>query len=359
MKFIISIFIFCVVLFIYLHIQFQLKTSNDLEIYEIDDVSKTKLEEVCDMRQPLFFDYQNDKIIEMSNRKFIEENYHAFEIKIRNSKETENERENGLYLPLPLHASLKLFNEDKNAAYFTENNADFLEETGIIKSFKYNDEFLRPFMVSNCNYDIMMGSNNTRTPFRYMVNYRNYFLLTYGTAKIKIAPPQSIKYLYPKYDYENFEFSSPINPWDVQAKYSADFDKMKCLEFDLVPGKILYLPSYWWYSIQFGENTCISCFYYRTYMNNIAILPYLSLHALQIQNVKRNIVKKIDETIVDPTIQKIVPNNTNEIRYDPSTEKNIDTTTNEVNPQSGVIQEPESIQETKVIKETNISDLPI
>jgi hypothetical protein len=29
-------------------------------------------------------------------------------------------------------------------------------------------------------------------------------------------------------------------------------------------------------------------------MNNIAITPYVALHALQIQNVKRNVVKKID-----------------------------------------------------------------
>jgi hypothetical protein len=292
MEFIITIFIFCLVLFIYLHIQFQLKTGNDLEIYEIDDVSKSKLEEVCDMRQPLLFDYHNDKIVEMSNRTFIEENYHAFEIKIRNSKDTDCDRENELYLPLPFHASLKLFNEDKDASYFTENNSDFLEETGIVKSFKYNDDFLRPYMVSNCNYDLLMGSNNTRTPFRYMVNYRNYMLLTCGTAKIKITPPQSTKYLYPKYDYENFEFSSPINPWKVQPKYSADFDKIKCLEFNLTPGKMFYLPAYWWYSIEFTKDTCISCFYYRTYMNNLAILPYLSLHALQIQNVKRNVVKK-------------------------------------------------------------------
>ena len=28
-------------------------------------------------------------------------------------------------------------------------------------------------------------------------------------------------------------------------------------------------------------------------MNNIAILPYITLHALQIQNVKRNTVKKV------------------------------------------------------------------
>ena len=28
------------------------------------------------------------------------------------------------------------------------------------------------------------------------------------------------------YDYDNFEFKSPVNPWSPQPKYSADFDKM-------------------------------------------------------------------------------------------------------------------------------------
>jgi hypothetical protein len=29
-------------------------------------------------------------------------------------------------------------------------------------------------------------------------------------------------------------------------------------------------------------------------MNNMAITPYIGLHILQIQNIKRNVVKKID-----------------------------------------------------------------
>jgi hypothetical protein len=141
----------------------------------------------------------------------------------------------------------------------------------------------------------MMGSANTCTPFRYEINYRNYYLLTEGSAQIKLAPPHSIRYLYPNYDYENFEFRSPVDPWSPQPKYIADFDKMKCLEFTLTPGKTLFLPAYWWYSIKFvNSDTSISCFRYRTYMNNIAILPYIGLHALQIQNVKRNVAKKID-----------------------------------------------------------------
>jgi len=320
MKIIISFFIFCLVLFIYLHVQFHLKTSEDLEMYEVEQPSKDKLEEICDIRQPVLFDFDSQKIEETSNRSFIYNNYHAFEIKIRNIKEQEPNTE--LYIPLPIHSACKLFNEDKKSTYFSENNKDFLEETGVIKNLKYNDEFLRPYMVSNCNYDILLGSNDTCTPFRYEINYRNFFLLTEGNAQIKLAPPYSIKYLYPIYDYENFEFRSPVNPWNPQAKYIADFDKIKCLEFTLTPGKTLFIPAYWWYSIKFTNKTSISCFHYRTYMNNIAISPYIGMHALQIQNVKRNVVKKasinelnseinvsekvIDETVVDNKINDYI-----------------------------------------------------
>jgi len=334
MKIIIGIFIFCLVLFIYLHIQFHLKTGDDLEMYEIEEPSKDKLEEICDLRQPVLFDFESQKITETTNKNYITNAYHAFEIKIRNSNETQTDVE--LYMPLPLHSANKLFHEDKTSSYFTENNTDFLEETGIIKNFRYNDEFLRPYMVSNCNYDIMFGSAQTCTPFRYEINYRNYFLITQGTAQIKLAPPQSIKYLNPDYDYENFEFRSPVNPWSPQPKYSADFDKIKCLEFTLTPNKILFIPAYWWYSIKFNtSNTSISCFHYRTYMNNAAITPYIALHALQIQNVKRNVVKKVSI------------NELNNQSYEINTP--LDDTTNE---------NSENTTTTTEISGTSISELP-
>jgi len=322
MKIIIGFFIFCLVLFIYLHIQFHLKTSADLEMYEIEDPSKDKLEEICDIRQPVLFDFDSKKIIDASNKANIVNNYNAFEIKIRNIKDTDINSE--LYIPLPLHSAIKLFEEDKSSSYFSENNSDFLEETGIVKHFKYNDGFLRPYMVSNCNYDIMIGSNNVCTPFRYEINYRNYFLLTQGSAQIKMAPPHSSRYLYPIYDYENFEFRSPVNPWTPQTKYIADFDKIKCLEFTLTPGKTLFIPAYWWYSIKFTNNTSISCFHYRTYMNNIAIMPYIGLHALQIQNVKRNVAKKVS---INEINNEVIPPNSDvndNDTLDNEKQKNID-----------------------------------
>lgn len=292
---IIGMFIFCVILFLYLHIQFHLKTSDDLEIYEIDQASKDRLEEICDLRQPVLVDFsegENEyKIINTTNKQFLLENYPVFEVKIRNKNDVSSESD--ICVPLQLHVAVKLFNEDSNASYFSEGNMDFLQETGAIKNMTYNDEYLRPYLVSNCYYDVLFASKNLETPFRYDLNYRNYYLVTQGSIKVKLSPPKSSKYLYPISDYENFEFKSPINPWNPQSKYKADFDKIKCLEIVLVPGKILYIPAYWWYTFKFGENTSVSCLKYRTYMNNVAISPKIFMYTLQNQNVERKIARPI------------------------------------------------------------------
>jgi hypothetical protein len=275
----------------YLHIQFHLKTSDDLEMYEIDSASKDKFEEICNLRQPVLFDFDNKKIVKTTNIDYLVTNYAAFEMKIRNSKEQDYSSE--IYMPLPIHAAINLFNEDKNSAYFSENNMDFLQDTAVIKNLQYNDEYLRPYMVSNCNYDILCGSAGTITPFRYEINYRNYFLCSQGSVQIKLAPPKSKKYLHSTNDYENFEFRSEINPWDPHPQYIADFDKVKCLELTLQKGKTLYVPAYWWYSIKFNKGASVTFLRYRTYMNNIAILPQIVMYGLQIQNVKRDIAKKV------------------------------------------------------------------
>ena len=330
MEIIINTCIFCVILFLYLHIQFHLKTSEDLEMYEIDQPSKERLEDICNLRQPVIFDFECQKIMDTSNKTYILDHYYAFEMKIRN---TSNPNDDVLYIPLPVHSSMKLFEEDKTSSYISEHNQDLLDETGIGKNMKYNDEFLRPYMVSDCKYDVLMGSNHTYTPFQYALNYRNYFLLTQGSAKIKLAPPHSIKYLYPKYDYENYEFRSPVNPWSPQPKYVADFDKIKCLEITLTPGKTLFIPAYWWYSIQFNDsNTSISCFYYKTYMSTLATLPYTCMYLLQIQNVKRNVVKQATTNINNNNNNiNINTINNNDNNNNIIINNNIDNTNNNIN----------------------------
>ena len=292
MNIIFGILIFCVVLFIYLHIFFQLKTSNDLEIFEIEQPSKENLEEICDLRQPVTFEFNNERLNDTCSLKSIHSNYGAFDIKVRNLKNIDDESE--MYIPLTLNAGIQLFHNDTEKKYISERNQDFLEETGLVKSFRYNDAFLRPYMVSKCEYDILTSSNEVRTPFKYDINYRNFYLVTQGVVKVIMAPPKSSKYLYPNADYENFEFSSPINPWNVQHQYKPDFDKIKCLELVLRPNTMLYIPAFWWYSFEFSDDTSLCSFKYRTYMNTFANFPKYFIRFLQTQNVKRNVVKKME-----------------------------------------------------------------
>jgi len=298
MKAIITVLLFCIVLFFYLHIHFQLKVSNDLEVFVLDNLtfSKVKLEELCDLRQPVLLDFPEDIILQSCNQPTLLSQHSNIEVNVREKKEetTEthtqtaalNENEN-IYLPLPLKHCIELLKKDEKSVFFTENNSSFLDESGITKKIQQNDKYIRPPMTSNAKYDILLGGNMSTTPLRYEISYRNYFVLTSGRVKIKLLPPKSSYYLHETKDYENFEFISPMNVWNIQSKYQTDFEKVKTVEVELsVPGKAIYIPAYWWYSIQFIEDASvlINC-KYKTYMNVVAILPHIGLYFLQNQNI--------------------------------------------------------------------------
>ena len=85
MKIFLTVVIFSVVLFLYIHMHFHLKTSNDLEVYTIENVSKDRLEEICNLKQPVLFEYKNDNLMELVNITKMEEIYGAFDVKIRKS----------------------------------------------------------------------------------------------------------------------------------------------------------------------------------------------------------------------------------------------------------------------------------
>jgi hypothetical protein len=306
---VVSIFIFCIVLFLYLHIHFHLKRSNDLEVYEIEQPSKQRLEEVCDIRQPTTFEFYNDQIIAQLSYQGIHTNYRAFDINIRDVGKTGSasatttdaakapqkgtEDEVVLYIPVTFKIAHEVLKKDTERKYISERNTDFIEETGLMKIFQLNDEFLRPYMVSTCMYDIMMASTGTITPLRYEVNYRNYFLVTQGRIKILLIPPKDTRYLYPINDYDILEFRSPVNPWKVQPEYQDDFDKIKTLEVELFQGMVMFIPAYWWYSIQYiVHETSVCSFKYRTHMNTLAIAPQLTLNVLQNMNIKRDTLEK-------------------------------------------------------------------
>jgi len=207
-------------------------------------------------------------------------------------------------LPFLLKEAINIFSQDKNEKYISEKNQDFLKETGAVKNYSYNDAFLRPPLVSKCIYDFMTGSIGSKTPLRYNLNYRNFYYVTSGKINIKLIPPHSSKYLYPIKDYDNFEFRSPVNVWSVQPEYKADFDKVKVLDVTLGKGEIIFIPAYWWYSIEYEKISSVCVFKYRTFMNYLAISPEIVLSLLQGQNIKRDIVKKVETKEVNKDNEK-------------------------------------------------------
>lgn len=304
MKYLIALLIFCLILFLYIHIYFHLIKSNDLEVLILDNnPSKEYFEEICNLRQPIIFNFYEEEIETKCNQNYILNNYGAFDVQARSIDDSKSSIS---HLPMTLQTFNKLMKEDKDSKMISEKNQEFLEETSMIKVLKYNDIFLRPHLVSNCYYDFLMGSQDSITPLSYNINFRNFYYCSEDSFKVIMIPPKFSKYLYKKKNYENFEFTSPVNAWNVQEKYKNDFDKLKTLEIDVKKGECLYIPAYWWFSIKFNQNTTINVFQYRTYMNNFAISPDLFMRLLQNQNIKREMVKKASQI-------KSIVNNENEL----------------------------------------------
>ena len=100
--------VFCIVLFFYIHVHFHVKTSNDLEVYDVIKPSKEKMEELCDLRQPITMNFQNSNIREKFTQNNISRMYGAFDVNIRNTEETNSETEK--YVILAFNTVLELFN---------------------------------------------------------------------------------------------------------------------------------------------------------------------------------------------------------------------------------------------------------
>jgi hypothetical protein len=289
-----SLCIFLIVLFFYIHIIFHLKTSDDLEILQIDNIpSKDKFEEICDLKQPTMFPLEEGKsIIQETELKRLDELYGAFDVRVRQNIYEDETKE--LYLPLSFKETIQLLEHDPTHKYYSEDNRDFLDETGVSKRIRREDAFFRPPMCAKHNYDVWFGFTKTITPFRYNMDYRTFLMVSHGKVRVKLISPHYTRYLDPIKDYENMEFRTEYdyaqyiwgNETNIPKHKLINMAKIKPLDVILTPNDILFIPSYWWYSVQFEELTSMTVLKYQTYMNIMAILPHYGKYWLQRQNIQ-------------------------------------------------------------------------
>lgn len=284
--------IFIIVLFFYLHIMFHHKTSNDLEVFQINNPSKEEFEELCDQRNPLIFNYEHN-LNNVFNRSYLLENFSSFDLNVCNLKDNSS---NNIYLPLSLKKTNELFLKDKELSYISENNSDFLKETNIEKELKLNNKLLIPRMNALTKYDLLMAPDNSYTKLKYNLSYRNYFYVAEGNVSIKLTIPNNKKYLNIQKDYDNFIFYSDIDLWNITEENKDLNNKIKSLDIELNKGQFIYIPAYWLYSFKFKNNAILCNIEYKPFMNVLAILPDISLSMIQKTNIK---IKSTDTIKID------------------------------------------------------------
>jgi hypothetical protein len=85
--------------------------------------------------------------------------------------------------------------------------------------------------------------------------------------------------------------AAPLSPWSTESASREDADilsRIKFLDFEAVPGDILFVPAYWWYSISFSgdQDTTVAVVSYDAAMNVLAQSKHWALYYLQQSNIK-------------------------------------------------------------------------
>jgi hypothetical protein len=293
MNLLIAILIFIVILFLYIHIQEQYKKSEDLEVYEMDYSSKEHLHRVCAMKQPILFQYviPEDVLKEINDIGSIGEQ----ELEIWDIRDYQTKPESFL---LPYKSFENLVKSDPKGVYFSRKNQDWLEDCGGLEHIRIFDEVWKPILSANSSYDLWMGSEKAHTPLQYHMDDHLYLYVTKGKISVKMTPWRSRKFFEVVKDFENYEFYAKGNPWISEGTTQG----VRWLDFEVVEGYVLYIPSWWWFSIRFSSADCrVVGSTYQTFGNILAHIPDWTRYYYQYHNTKQIVTKTLNIPDVDVT----------------------------------------------------------
>ena len=255
-----------------MHIRYHLKINNDIDIFTVNERRKENIEEICKLKQPFKFLYNNDQLIKFTEFSSLFKNYGKNNVNVKKYNDDE-------VLPIKLETLKELLIKDGSNNYISINNMQFLQETNLNKHFE-KDITIKPNLVSNTKYDLVLGKKNVSTKLKYELYYRSFLYVTHGKCKIKLFSPQNKNNFQIEKNYEIMEYYVNKNPFlDNMEGYSG-------CEITLNPGEILFIPPYWFYGLLFEENTTLCCYHYGTYMSNLSLLPEFIKYFFQKQNIK-------------------------------------------------------------------------
>lgn len=285
--------IFIIILFLYIHIQEQYKKSEDLEIYEMDYTSNDHLQTVCAMKQPVLFEFALEEVIKKIND-MDDENA---ELKVWDTRDYETGANSVDPILLIYRSFMNLAKSDPKGHYFSKWEHD--HESDEYDTLQGMDMFFCPKLCAHSDYSLLAGAAESYMPLQYHMSDRRFLFVTHGRISVKMTPWRSRKYIDTQTDYENYEFYSRLNPWSSVKPETGkpgigESDKIKWLNFDVGAGYVLYIPPWWWYSVQFSSaDSRVAHFQYQTYANILAHTVDIGRYYFQFHTTKRVLTRTL------------------------------------------------------------------
>lgn len=281
-----TIILFFIVLFLYIHIQYQYKRGDDLEIYEYEYTSPKALQDICQYKQPVLFYLQLPSTSELSPLEHLNV--------IDNREFNNNSITDVDHITLSNRSARGIIDTDTKSVFYSCRNDQHLNADWN-EWFSSLDSFLKPPFCIYRHYDVIYGSRKTQTTSLYHLESHSFLCNTKSTVRVKMCPWKYESIIKPIYDYINYEWWSDINLFTDK--------RIKTLEFIIKPGGVLYLPPYWFYSLEFQDTNCeLALLKYTTGANALAHVNHIALHKLQEQNLSKIWIKPLQNLEYDVPI---------------------------------------------------------
>jgi mannose-6-phosphate isomerase-like protein (cupin superfamily) len=212
-----------------------------------------------------------------------------YEIQVKDTRDYYDDKYNNTADPVSL--SLKSFLLLNLPYYISENNQQFISDSGLEKQLKIFDDLLKPNYTVHTKRDILFGTPGSSTVLQYHTHFRKFLYVVSGKIRIKMTSHKNTEHLHLIKDYEYYEFRSPIPIFNE----SGEAEKIKTIDFEVSQGSCVYLPPFWWYSIQYEDkSSSVACLTYTTIINSIVNVPNTVLYYIQQQNITKRVGKPIE-----------------------------------------------------------------
>ena len=284
-----TLILFFIILFTYIHLQHQLKTGEDMDVYEYEYVSAAGLQDITQYKQPVLFSLQLPS---------LRDNPHLDPIQIKDIREYFKSNTSIDTISLSQTSARGLLDTDSKSLFYSDRNQmSIAKSEKWTKWFETMDPFLQPAFTIYREYDVLYGSQNTHTITMFHRESHVYIYLPQETnpssIRIKMTPWSNRTFFDQELDYTYYEFWTKTNLFEKNERF-------RCLDFMVKPGYVLYIPPYWFYSIEYQDKTNEICMAkYTTGANLLANAKHIGKYWLQQQNIQEKWWKPLQNSSKD------------------------------------------------------------